>query len=156
MKQLKFLSLVALLAFASCKKEAADQLAEVPEVTAPATGASWASSSNWTNDNTLFSTTLTDSKLSSEILSKGLVVLYVKNGASVHSLPATFDNTSWYYQLSNGTITIMAQAKDQSFNKDQQFSYLIFSADELATLESKNISKEAVMNMDFAQASQLK
>lgn len=155
MKKIALLSLISLLAFASCKK---DHLEEVPspqsaETPAVATQVStWKAVENWTGSNNSFSASLSDESISSDVAQNGLVLLYAKDN-TIQLLPGKVGKTYFYYQVQEGSIQINANS---DVNKALQFSYVVFSKDELSSLEQKGVSRSQLMNMSYEQVSQLK
>ena len=160
MNKIQLLGVVILFALASCKKNDIEKNATIE--TADITNArsnqvsNWTSLQNWTTTGNNSEALITDKNITAGIASEGLVLLYVKSNNSTQLLPARIEKTDLYYQIENGSIQInAATSKEASFDKSQQFSYIIFSKDQLQKIEEKGFSRSQLVRMDYEPVKQL-
>lgn len=146
----------------ACKKN--DLKGQAPEQQTPETSAAtqWKSVTNWSNSKqdafTVYHGKIEDDKITPEVISKGLVLVYKSNGGSVLTLPSEdSQNNYWYYQISKGAVTITSDVygADQTLDENSTFQYFILSKDQLADLEAKGYTKSKLMSLSYADASQL-
>jgi hypothetical protein len=121
--------------------------------------------SSWSSEKmdkyTEFSSTVEDKNITSDIVSKGLVLAFKKSSNSVVSLPASeksgLSAYSWYYQVAEGSIVFSADAyglaKEPASN--QSFDYFVVSEEKIKDLESKGYSKDQLMNLSYSDAASL-
>ena len=65
-------------------------------------------------------------------------------------------NYSWYYQVSEGMITISAAISGTEKDPcSQGFTWFTLSPEKLKDLETKGLSKTELMQMDYAQAEKI-
>lgn len=108
-----------------------------------------------------FQRVINDSVISASIATNGLVLVYAKNGFTIEALPYQQKEGgniySWYYQVSEGTITILfnLSAAGKNINKQQDIRYFILSPDQLIDLKSRGFSNELLMQMSYEQAENL-
>lgn len=153
MKKIFFLSLVSLIAFASCKKDDIKTEAAQSSETIGTTS-SWKTIENWSSSENTYQGSINDDKISSDIASEGLVLVYAKSNSSSVLLPAQIGNTYLYYQVENGSVQIVAN--NAAPDKAVQFSYIIFSKDQLNTLNQKGITSSQLLKMNYQQITQVK
>jgi hypothetical protein len=124
----------------------------------------WNSVSDWNSSKqdkfTIHYGKIQDSTISASVASKGLVLVFKKNGTAVNALP--FDETGtknafWYYQVSEGTILINSDVygSDQSLDKSSSFQHFIISENQLKDLEAQGHSKLELMGLSYEKASSL-
>jgi hypothetical protein len=155
----------ALLVTACRKNDMIEHTAPAPVAVAAAdstTASSWASFSNWTAEPqekyTVYSNTVNASAINGAVASKGLVLVYKKTGNSIIALPGEEKGNGnsyfWYYQVSNGKLSITADAygNAQAPGNAQSFKYFILTAEKLAELEGKGFSKAELMTLTYENA----
>ncbi len=167
MKRLIIFPIVCLLFASSCKKMDLQQ-PPVPEATEngliidnpPTSGlADWKTVNTWSagNLNTITGE-IGDLAITKDISENGIVLVYTKDGNTVHQLPYSEKSAgksySWYYQVADGKITISLEGSDEITNskKQQSFTYLILSADQLENLESKGLSNGELFQLPYDRA----
>ena len=157
MKKIQLLGLAALLAFASCKKNDVTTEAQTTGVSKSqeAQLSTWTAVQNWTTTEGNSQGSISDNNISAAIASQGLVLVYANTKSTPVLLPAQVGKTNYYYQVENGSIQINASKTDASFDKSQQFSYIILSKEQLQKLEEKGFSKLQLMAMDYSNVKQL-
>jgi len=153
MKKIFFLSLVSLVAFASCKKEDT-KTEEAPSSETIGTTSSWKAIENWSSSENTYEGSIADDNISSDIASEGLVLVYAKSNNGNISLPAQIGNSYLYYQVENGSVQIVAN--NAAPDKTLQFSYIVFSKDQLNTLNQKGIISSQLLKMNYQQITQVK
>jgi hypothetical protein len=166
MNKLSILSLAALLVFAaSCKK--ADYLpTTTPATTAASATSPWKSLSGWQSKNydktTVFSSSLSDSTLSAQVVSKGLVLAYKKTGTTIHALPFSEKvagvSYQWFYQVKPGGLQISTAVQGSSAvapSTDHSLVYFVITAEQLSRLEGQGKTKAQLMNLSFEEAQAL-
>lgn len=141
------------LLITSCKKE--DVQPTKPSVntatTAQALNSSeWRSLTNWSTlkgEKTSYFSKVSDSAITTEVAQAGLVLAFAKDNNGIQSLPLSEkDNSYWYYQVSRGSISFSTDATDTGA---KQFSYFIFSKQQLAELDASGYSKSKLMQMSY-------
>jgi hypothetical protein len=152
MKKIFFLSLVSLVAFTSCKKDDIKTEAAQSSETIGTTS-SWKTIENWSSSEGSVEASISDDKISLDIANDGFVLVYAKDNNSVELLPAQIGKTYFYYQVQNGSVQIVANS---AVSGKAQFSYIIFSKDQLNTLNQKGISSSQLLKMNYQQITQLK
>ena len=162
------LSIISILALASCKKTDLQQednfnqesIVAAASPSAAATGISfskWHAVSNWSSqkeeNGSIYSALLEDTSITPAVVAEGLVLVYAKNADSTTSLPAQTNNTLWYYQINNGAILLKAGVTGSSpLDKNLSFQYIVFSPAQLASLEEKGISKDQLLSFTYQEA----
>ena len=121
--------------------------------------------SNWPSEKmdkyTEFSSTIEDKNITSDVVSKGLVLAFKKSSNSVINLPASeksgLSAYTWYYQVAEGSIVFSADAYGlaKAPNSNQSFDYFILSEEKIKDLESKGYSKDQLMNLSYSDAAAL-
>jgi len=142
-----------LLLIASCKKE--DVQPPKPSVNTNATAqavnsSDWRSLTNWSTlkgEKTTYFSKLSDSAITTEVAQAGLVLAFARDNNGIQSLPLSEkDNSYWYYQISRGNISFSTDATNPSA---KQFSYFVFSKQQLAQLDASGYSKSKLMQMSY-------
>lgn len=82
------------------------------------------------------------------------MLVYAKNNNSAELLPAQIGSSYFYYQVENGSVQIVANSAAP--DKKLQFNYIIFSKDQLNTLNQKGINASQLLKMNYQQIRQLK
>jgi hypothetical protein len=170
MKNLKPLVPVAimLLTFSCKKNDFREESSEVQQTSnevseAPLTVAeTWQSPSNWEQSKqkkyTVFYTKITDEAITADVVSKGLVLAYQKNGEAIQSLPYEDKKSSsyWYHQISEGSILILCDSYGTySPASGNSFTYLVITPDELKTLQANGHSVGDLMSLSYDQVKSL-
>ena len=153
MKKILFLILISLVAFASCKKEDVKNASAQSSKTIDAIS-NWRTIESWVSSGNGYEGSISDSTISSDIASNGLVLVYAKSNTTNELLPVQIGKTNFYYQVENGSVQIIAN--DAAPDKTLQFSYVILTKDQLDTLEQKGISSLQLMKMNYQQIRELK
>jgi hypothetical protein len=154
-------AVITLIATACKKNDLKHQPAEpkAPE-TAVATS-QWRTVSSWSNSKqdafTVYSGKIEDNNITSDVVSKGLVLVYKSNGANILTLPAEDkgSNNYWYYQVSKGSVVITSDVYGAGFDQASTFQYFILTKEKVAELEAQGYSKAKLMSLSHAEASQL-
>ena len=125
----------------------------------------WKSLTDWSSQSeenyTVYTTTIEDKTITSDIASQGLVLAYKKTSGSTVALPCDEKGSNgsyfWYYQISDGNIVFSADAygKTNKPGRDQGFAYYIISPDKLNDLQTKGYSKAQLMKLTYEEASKL-
>lgn len=153
MKKIILSSLILLVVFVSCKKQDVKNDSAQKPVTI-GTASKWKTIENWIPSDSVYKTSIADDKISSDIVSNGLVLVYAKSNNANNLLPAQIGKNYFYYQVENGSLQITAD--DIAPDKTLQFCYIIFSKDQLSMLEQKGISSTQLMKMNYQQITELK
>ena len=82
-----------------------------------------------------------------------MVLLFVKTKNSTQMLPVKIDQTDFYYQVENGSISISAMGA--SVDKNYEYTYVLFSKDQLQKLDEKGFSKSQLVKMAYEPLKQL-
>lgn len=152
MKKILFLSTILIAALTSCKKEdSKNDSAQSPA--AIGTVSNW-KSVEWASADSSYEATISDDKISSDVVNNGLVLAYAKSSDNRELLPAQIGKGYFYYQVENGSLQIHTKSSVPANNL--AFSYILFSKDELASLAQKGVTTLQLMKMDYAQITQLK
>lgn len=154
MKKILFLILISFVAFASCKKEDVKNTTSAQSSKTIGTISNWKAIGNWVSSDNSYQGSISDSTISSDIASNGLVLVYAKSNNTNELLPAQIGKTYFYYQVENGSVQI--NTNDSAPDKTLQFSYVILTKDQLNTLEQKGISSLQLMKMNYQQITELK
>jgi hypothetical protein len=144
-----------MLMVASCKKEDV-QVKNTPASTTASPASQWKSLTNWstsTSDNqTNYSSKLSDSTITGSVATGGLVLVFKKSGSTIQSLPfqETESKTYWYYQVSKGTVQVNS---NNNQNLDQQsFSYFVITPEKLSGLEASGKTRLDLLQLSYEQA----
>jgi hypothetical protein len=144
-----------MLMVASCKKEDV-QVKNTPASTTESPASQWKSLANWstsTSDNqTNYSSKLSDSTITGSVATGGLVLVFKKSGSTIQSLPfqETESKTYWYYQVSKGTVQVNSNNNE---NLDQQsFSYFVITPEKLSGLEASGKTRLDLLQLSYEQA----
>ncbi|GAC1418148.1 MAG: hypothetical protein NVS9B7_07650 [Flavisolibacter sp.] len=164
--KLSILGISMVLLITSCKKndvlqpEAAKATAGVQKTSGPSV--QWKPVTAWTTTKmenvSLFSSTIEDAAITAAVAGNGLVLVYKKNSAGVNALPFQENgtNNSWYYQVSQNTITINCNSNSgQSLGNSHSFSYFIISSEKINELVKKGHSKIELMQLSYENATAL-
>lgn len=147
----------------ACKKNDLKHQPANQKTTETAATSQWKSVSTWSNSKqdefTVFSGKIEDNNITSEVVSKGLVLVYKSNGANVLTLPGEDKNANnyWYYQVSKGSVIITSDVYGAAaeFDQSSTFQYFILTKEKVAELEAQGYSKAKLMSLSHADASQL-
>lgn len=168
MKSIKIFPVVIGLFFAvSCKK--IDLQQALPAETIPTTTlmdnpaasgmTDWKTINTWSaGDINTITGEISDMAITKDISENGIILVYTKEGNAVHQLPYSTQSAgnaySWYYQVSEGKIIISLEANGDVANlrKQQGFTYLILSANQLEDLESKGLSAAELFQIPYEKA----
>jgi hypothetical protein len=150
--KLPVLGFSLLLFVASCKKEDVKPVdASVNQnALVSANSSQWKSLSNWSTlagDKATYFSKLADSAITADVARTGLVLAFAKGDEGIQALPFSGkDNSYWYYQISKGSISFTTDASNASV---KQFSYFVFSQQQLQQLEASGYSKSKLMQMTY-------
>jgi len=163
--KLMVLGLSVVLFASSCKKNDMESTVAQSSAASAVKSSDWKSISKWSTQSqenyTVYSSNLQDSTISSSVASQGLVLAYKKNGTTISALPyeekAGTGSYFWYYQVSQGGISIMVDAYGGATTPASSlgFKYFVISADKLNQLESAGHSKAELMKSSYDEASAL-
>ena len=155
------LGLALVTFFTACRKtdlpanEAPEPQPVVAEVKAPG---NWKSVSSWNSNasgnTTSFSSRIEDTGLSSEVVNNGLVLVFMKKGGNVVSLPFTEEGTktNWHYQVSDHVLQINGDAAGTTEVSSEEISYFVISPEKIKTLETEGTSKIDLMSFTYEKA----
>jgi hypothetical protein len=155
------LGLALVSIFTACRKndlpanEATEPQPLVAEVKATN---NWKSVSSWSSNasgnTTSFSSRLEDTRLSSDVVTKGLVLVFMKKGENVVSLPFTEEGTklNWHYQVSDNVLQINGDASGTTKVSSEQISYFVISPEKIKSLEAEGTSKIDLMSFTYEKA----
>jgi hypothetical protein len=154
------LGLAVVALFTACRKTdlQSNALPEQPAVAAVKEVNNWKSVSGWnsstTGSNTSYSSKIEDSRLSSEVVGKGLVLVFMKKGDKVVSLPFTEEGkqVNWHYQVSDNVLQINGDAAGKTAISDEQISYFVLSPEKIKALEAEGTSKIDLMSFTYEKA----
>jgi hypothetical protein len=144
-----------MLMVASCKKEDV-QVKNSTASTTASPASQWKSLTNWstsTSDNqTNYSSKLSDSTITGGVATGGLVLVFKKSGSTIQSLPfqETESKTYWYYQVSKGTVQVNSN-NNQNLN-EQSFSYFVVTPEKLSSLEASGKTRLDLLQLSYEQA----
>lgn len=177
--KLPILGLSLVLLVASCKK---DDLKEDSAQDATTTSVadtkvasqSWKTITQWEKaDQGTFSVhyfTIADSSITADVADNGLVLVFKKDGSSIHSLPfeetkassKESDNTTasanyWYHQVSDGNLLVSYDIYNTPATPEtaSSFQYFVITPDQLNTLQSNGYTTEKLMGLSYADAANL-
>jgi len=153
---------LGLVLFATaCKKQDLEAAQPAPEtVTAPA---EWKTAGNWSTSQeeryTAQSTSMQDDAITSAVVENGLVLVYMKDGNSVESLPYRQKGATeafWYYQISEKTIQLNADVYSANqATGEKAFNYFVISPEKLKSLEEQGHTQASLMALSYEAASTL-
>jgi hypothetical protein len=159
--KLAVLGLVLILTIVSCKKEDIQKTnTDSQAISSSGTiqTAKWISINNWSlstteNAATYFSK-MSDTLIANEVAKSGLVLVYMKTGNEIQSLPFEEKDTKtfWYYQVSKGSIIINSDNNDGKNLNQHSFSYIIITPEQLSTLEASGKTKFDLMQLSYKEA----
>ena len=157
--KIQIIGLVLLFALFSCKKNDIEnnqvQTSQI-ENAKNTQSSSWATIQNWTGSGNSFQSTINDKNITAAVASEGLVLLFVKTNNSTQMLPVKIDQTDFYYQVEDGSISINAMVSNGSaIDKSFEYTYVVFSKDQLQKLEEKGFSKSQLVKMAYEPLKQL-
>ena len=156
----------AMMVTACRKNDVLNNTASAPAAAATSadttTASSWKAFSNWSAEPqekyTVYTNTIDASSISAAVASKGLVLVYKKSGSNIIALPGEEKGSTgsyfWYYQVSQGKLSITADAYDHAPapGAEQNFRYFILSAEKLDELQGKGYSKAELMTLTYENA----
>ena len=166
MKKHRFfiLGLSAAMLFTACRKNDV----QVPETASEKTEAavnSFRTLSTWESqpeeNYTVNSTSIADAGITASVASKGLVLVYKKTAKGVEALPqeeqATGGSYFWYYQVSEGQVSILADTygKAAKPGNGESFAYFVIPAEKLDQLEAAGHPKSELMTLTYENAAAL-
>lgn len=171
-RQLSTFAIGLMLLAASCKKsdalykESARQEANQQQTAATTeTGsvAVWKTASQWSSAAqegfTIHSTKLSDSSITSDVVAKGLVLVYMNDGKSVVSLPyqqKDGGDAFWYYQLSKNSLQINCDAYTAGINPSSvQVKYFVITPTQLEELAKAGHDKKSLLTLTYDNAAAL-
>jgi hypothetical protein len=139
---------------ASCKKN------DLVKEEATTVQTEWKTASSWKSSKeegyVAHNSTIEDKNITADVVENGLVLVYLKNGNNINSLPYQQKgaaNAYWYYQVSENTIELNADMTEGAQPDSRQaFSYFIVSADKVKLLEKKGLSIAEMMSLSYEQA----
>lgn len=159
--KLPFLGLALALLIISCKKEDVQQPGASQVSPSKVSSASWNSLNNWSStssDNTTtFFAKLSDSSITANVVSEGMVLVYKKSGNDIQSLPFQEKDgkTYWYYQVSNGSLRVNSDNNSGQNLSAQSFSYFVITPQQLSDLEAQGKTKIDLLQLSYDQATAL-
>jgi hypothetical protein len=172
-RQLSAFTAGLMLLAASCKKsdalyqqaarQEATQNAAVASATPANASAAWRTTGQWNSNPqegfTVFSTKLSDSSITSTVVAKGLVLVYMNNGKSLVSLPRQQKDGGdafWYYQLSKNSLQINCDAYAASVNPSSvQVKYFVITPPQLEQLAKAGHDKKSLLTLTYDNAAAL-
>ena len=92
--------------------------------------------------------------MGTRFLTKGLVLVFMKKGENVVSLPFTEEGTktNWHYQVSDNVLQINGDASGTTELSSEQISYFVISPEKIKTLEAEGTSKIDLMSFTYEKA----
>lgn len=168
--KLSILGFALLVLMASCKKmDTPFQPAQAATTTAAATAApqastTWAAIGSWNATKaekyTTYNSTIQDKGITADVIKSGLVLVYKKDGEAVHSLPYEQKGSAdqyWYYQTSEGAITINVDAYGtaQTISNDATIRYFIVSEQQIKDFVATGKTKLDLLNLSYDAAAEL-
>lgn len=145
----------------SCRKSDVPVGITAPEITAAKSNqlpvlTAWNGLSNWnarqtSGQETVNSGIITDAAISADVLSNGIVLVYAKQQNQVNQLPFRSGQLSLSYSVMPGIINIVAEGNGSAI-QGILLSYIIFSGEQLASLEVKQFSRAGLLNLSYEEA----
>jgi hypothetical protein len=154
------LGLAVVAMFSACRKTdlQSNALPEQQPVAVAKAVDNWKSVSSWNStasgNATSYSSKIEDSRLSTEVVNKGLVLVFMKHGDKVVSLPYTEEGkkVNWHYQVSDNVLQINGDATGSSEISNEQISYFVLSPEKIKSLEADGTSKLDLMSFTYEKA----
>jgi len=120
----------------------------------------WKLIANWASEKnekfSTFTSAIEDGNITTDVVSKGLVLAFTKSGNSINALPyqqSGGNDAYWYYQVSPSSITFLIDAyKENKTLKSTEFKYFIVTPDQLKDLETKGYSRIELMLLTYEDA----
>ena len=158
--RLPLLGLAIILLVASCKKQdvKSTNSSNTSQSSSTTKASQWNSLTNWSSSTadsvTTFYTKMSDSLVTSDVVSTGLVLVYKKSGNNTELLPFQDKNSKayWYYQVSKGSIRISSNNASSQIVNGQSFSYFIITPQQISALQSNGKTKLNLMQLSYDQA----
>ena len=147
-----------MLLMVSCRKEDVRQTSAQNASQNISKGLQWSSLSDWSNVKTESVTTyfskFSDSAVTADVASAGLVLVFKKNENSIESLPFQEKDgkTFWYYQVSKNAIRINSDDSNGENLDRQSFSYIIITPQKLSALEANGKTRSDLLQLSYEQA----
>jgi hypothetical protein len=176
MKNLKapLIAIAFILSLASCKKNDVKPNTEnaTPNTTQNVQSVlnvqslSWKSADDWKVANQqsfkVFYTSLSDTSITSDVVSSGMVLVYKKSlDGTISRLPfeekvAGQVSNYWYYQVSEGKVLISCDnyTNSSSVSKDN-FQVVVVNKEQINSLTNKGYENSKLMELDYNQVSGL-
>jgi hypothetical protein len=165
------LGLAITLIVASCSKkdvynETADQSSTVTSAeSVNANIPDWHSASQWDSvkqdKHAVFYFSMADSRITSDVVTDGLVLVYKKNNSTTVTLPfkevSGNTATNWYHQVTEGNVLIFSDNSNDSNQPGagNSFSLIVIAPDQLKSLASNGHTPSSLMDMTYEQVSKL-
>jgi hypothetical protein len=156
--KLPVLGFSLVLLMVSCKKEDVRQPSTQDASKNISKGLQWNSLSDWSNLQTESVTTyfakFSDTTITADVASAGLVLVFKKNENSIGSLPfqETDGKTYWYYQVSKNAIRINIDNSNGENLNQQSFSYFVITPQKLSALEANGKTRYDLLQLSYEQA----
>jgi len=122
----------------------------------------WKSVTNWTSAKgekfITYTAYITDSTITSTVAKNGLVLAFVKNGASINAMPYQEKTTSdsyWHYQVAEGVIIFSVDAYSPVELRSPELKYFVLAQDQIKHLETAGYSKTHLMQLTYEEAEEL-
>jgi hypothetical protein len=152
------LAFIVVSVIASCKKEDVRQTTLQNVSESISKGSQWTSLSDWSNlkteNSTTYFSTFSDSSITPDVASTGLVLIFKKIENNIQSLPfqEKDSKTYWYYQVSKGKIRINSDNSNGENLNRQSFSYFVITPEKLSVLEANGKTKSDLLQLSYEQA----
>lgn len=170
--KLSVLGMALIVVIASCSKKDAysdETISQDSSIKSSAAAAvdnnSWHTTAQWESakqDNySVYYFNIADAKITSDVASDGLVLVYKKQGGTSVAMPyeeKSGDNSVyWYHQVTDGNLLILSDSYNKASQPgaDASFKYLIVTPDQLKSLDAQGHSRSNLMDMTYEQASKL-
>lgn len=167
--KLSILGLSLMILITSCRKVDVqqDKQAAVPAAAVATTKeatsskvSAWQTVTGWKSNKeekyTAFSTTISDNALTSATIANGLVLVYMKSGDNTIALPSQEkgSNKYWYYQASEGQLTINCDVygTNQQIGQAPDIKYFVISEQQINELETAGKSKMNLIGLSYNDA----
>jgi hypothetical protein len=153
-----------MLLFAGCKKNDLNENSNVNDAVESSTfSTQWKQYSNWvseeSSDGAIIKTSIQDSAITEDLVANGLILTYLKNeDGKIESMPLRKETVLFYQQAEKGIITVYQASdnKSHSFNKNLDYSYITFTADELNVLKQDGIEANDLLSLPYNEVVSLK
>ena len=165
------LGLAIILIVASCSKkdaynETADQISTTTSDTVVSANIpDWHSATRWDSVNqdkhAVYYFSIADSRITSDVVTDGLVLVYKKNNSSTVTLPfkevSGSTSTNWYHQVTEGNVLIFSDNSNDSNQPatGNSFRLLVITPDQLKSLASGGHTPSSLMDMTYEQVTKL-